>query len=138
MSWAAHYEGRQVSAAEAVTQIRSGDRVVLGHACAEPQALVKALLERAPALHGVEVAGMLSTSPASYCLPEYRGHLRHNTLFAGRSTRRAVNEGTADFTPCYFHQVPALFRDGLLPVDVALITVSPPPTPRAGSASASR
>ncbi len=126
MSWRQRYYGRLVSAENAVKLIKSGDRIVLGHACAEPQSLVHAMLDRAPVLRDVEIVHMLPANSSLYCEHQYRDSFRHNSLFAGHSTRRAVNEGAADYTPCYFYQVPQLFKDGTLPVDVALISVSPP------------
>jgi 4-hydroxybutyrate CoA-transferase len=61
-----------------------------------------------------------------YCRLEYAHAFRHNGLFIGSATKQAVAEGRADYTPCFFSQIPSLFRDNLLPVDVAMIVVSPP------------
>jgi 4-hydroxybutyrate CoA-transferase len=69
---------------------------------------------------------MVAMGSGRYCLPEYARSFRHNSLFVGATTRKAVNDGRGDYTPCFFSEIPRLFRDGLLPVDVALITVSPP------------
>lgn len=124
--WEQVYQSRFVCADDAVKQIKSGDRVVLGHACAEPQALVNALLKRAHELRNVEIMHLLSVNAARYCRKEYRNSFRHNSLFVGSSIREEVHAGTVDFTPCYFHEVPKLFRDGMMPVDAALITVSLP------------
>ncbi|MBP1761988.1 MAG: acetyl-CoA hydrolase/transferase [Firmicutes bacterium] len=126
MSWTAYYQSKIVSAQEAVTVIKSGDRVVLGHACGEPQMLVDAMVDRAAELENVEVVHMVAMGKGKYCLPEYSKSFRHNALFAGGPTRKAVAEGRADYTPCFFYQIPGLFRDEVLPVDVALITVSIP------------
>lgn len=126
MSWTDYYLSKIVSAQEAVDVIKSGDRVVLGHACGEPQLLVDAMVDRAAELENVEVVHMVAMGKGRYCLPENAKSFRHNAIFAGGPTRKAVAEGRADYTPCFFYQVPALFRDGVLPVDVALITVSPP------------
>jgi len=124
--WKHEYRKRLSGAEDAVKIIGSGDRVVIGHACGEPQALTRALIDRASELENVEVVHMVPMGSAEYCRPEMAHHFRHNALFAGGSTRRAVNEGRADYTPCFFHEVPGLLRNGHLPVDVALIQVSPP------------
>ncbi len=124
--WRQLYRDRLARADEAVRLVKSSDRVVLGHACAEPRLLVDALLGRAPELRGVEILHLLSLNSAQYCRDEYRESFRHHSLFLGKNTRQALGEGLADFTPCYFHQVPRLFMEGTLPVDVAMITVSPP------------
>jgi 4-hydroxybutyrate CoA-transferase len=126
LKWKDYYNSRIVSAREAVKCIKSGDRVVLGHACGEPRTLPNAMVERANELRDVEVVHMVAMGEGRYAKPEMEGHFRHNGFFIGGPTRKAVAEGRADYTPCYFHQIPGLFRDGVLPVNVALITVTPP------------
>lgn len=126
IDWKQRFQERLVSADEAVKVIKSGDRVVLGHACGEPRSLVQAMLSRAGTLRNVEIVQLLTLNPVQYCSSEYQGSFRYNSLFVGGSVRSAVNEGLADFTPCYFHQVPQFFREQRLPVDVALISVSSP------------
>ena len=124
--WEQIYQSRFVCADDAVKLIKSGDRVVLGHACAEPQALVNALLKRADELSDVEIMYVLTLNSTLSCQKEYRCSFRHNSLFVGNVIRGEVHAGAVDFTPCYFHEVPKLFREGITQVDVALITVSPP------------
>lgn len=126
MTWRNYYNRRIVSAEDAVKHIRSGDRVVLGHACGEPKLLPKALVDRASELTNVEIVHMVAKGEGLYVAPEMEGHFRHNGFFAGPSTRQAMAEGRADYTPCHISNIPGLFRDNLLPVDVAMITVSPP------------
>ena len=63
---------------------------------------------------------------APYCQPGMEKHFRHNALFVGGSTRKAVEEGRGDYTPCFFHEIPKLFTDGTLPVDVAFLQLSEP------------
>jgi 4-hydroxybutyrate CoA-transferase len=126
MSWKTHYNNHVVPAGDAVKIIKSGDRVVLGHACGEPPCLVEALVDRADELEGVEIVHMVSMGKAKYCQPEYAKSFRHNSLFVGATSRKAINEGRGDYTCCYFSEIPLLFRNNLLPVDVALIAVSQP------------
>ncbi|MDR3554030.1 MAG: acetyl-CoA hydrolase/transferase C-terminal domain-containing protein [Syntrophobacteraceae bacterium] len=126
MKWNDHYERSTVSAQTAVKAIKSGDRVVLAHACGEPKGLVAAMVERAAELRGVEIVHMVSMGKAPYCLPEYSESFRHNSLFVGATSRQAVNEGRGDYTPCFFSEIPLLFRHNVLPVDVALIQITPP------------
>jgi len=125
-SWKAEYNRKLRHLDEAVRIVQSGDRVVLAHACGEPQALVRALVERAPELENVEIVHMVAMGSADYCKPGMEKHFHHNSLFVGPSTREAVNKGRADYTPCFFSEIPRLFREGFLPVDVAFIQVSPP------------
>ena len=63
---------------------------------------------------------------APYCQPGMEKHFRHNALFVGGSTRKAVEEGRGDYTPCFFHEIPKLFTDGTLPVDVTFLQLSEP------------
>ncbi|MCD5401071.1 4-hydroxybutyrate CoA-transferase [candidate division NPL-UPA2 bacterium] len=120
------YESKVVSASEALQAVKSGNRVVVAHACGEPQVLIDALVERAPELENVEIVHMVAMGPAKYCKKGMEKHFLHNSLFVGDSTRQAINEGRATFTPCFFSEIPRLFREGYLPVDVALVQLSPP------------
>ena len=115
-----------VTAKEAVQHIHSGDRVALAHSVGEPQALVNAMLENYRAYENVEICHMLALGPCKYTQPMYAGHFWHNSLFAGPGSRQAVNQGRADYTPNLFGESPRLFAEGYLPIDVALITLSPP------------
>lgn len=126
MNWRDHFNERTVTASEAAAKIKSGDRVVLGHACGEPIKLVEEMVNRSKELRNVEIVHMVSMGKASYCLPEHETSFRHNALFVGGTSRKAIRECRGDYTPCFFHEIPLLFRDRILPVDVALITVSPP------------
>ncbi len=82
--------------------------------------------ERYLELEDVEVIHLLTVGKAAYSVPEMEGHFRHNAVFIGANVRKAVNEGRADFTPVFLSEIPGLFYRGILPIDVALIHVSPP------------
>jgi 4-hydroxybutyrate CoA-transferase len=114
------------SAAQAVRSIQSGHRVYVHEAAMAPAALIDAMTEHARSLTGVEVVHLHTNSAAPYVDPELAGHVRHNALFIGPNVRAAVQEGRADFTPVFLSEVPSLFADGTLPIDVALVQVSPP------------
>ncbi len=126
MKWTEVYHERLTTAGEAVAHIKSGHRVFLSGNCAVPQAVLDALVKRAPGLHGVEIVQVLSVGDADYVDPVLEGHLRVNTLFISDNVRQAVNEGRADFTPSHLSEVPRLFSSGTIPLDVALIQVTPP------------
>jgi len=115
-----------VSPNEAVQHIRSGQRVFMHGAAATPQVLLRALVARAPSLRDVEIVHMHADGPAPHVDPAMEGHLRHRALFIGSNTRQAVNAGRADFVPIFLSDIPDLFRSGRLPLDVALVHVSPP------------
>ena len=110
----------------AFAPLRDGQRVYVHGGCATPTPLLAALAARARGLRDVETVSLHLEGPAPHVDPALAGRLRHNALFIGANVRDAVNEGRADFTPVFLSDVPALFTDGTLPLDVALIQVSPP------------
>jgi 4-hydroxybutyrate CoA-transferase len=126
LDWKLIYKSKLVSLNKAVSYIKSDDRVVIQHAAGEPQALVNAMVESCKLYKNVEIVHLVALGKGEYTKPEMNKHFRHNSLFVGATTREAVNEGKADFTPCFFSEVPRLFKQEYLPVDVALIQVTPP------------
>ncbi|MDX1418419.1 MAG: acetyl-CoA hydrolase/transferase C-terminal domain-containing protein [Rubricoccaceae bacterium] len=117
---------RLVSAEEAVAVVESGHRVFVHTAAAAPQRLVAALTDRAPSLRDVEVVHLHTEGPAPYAAAELREHVRTKAFFVGANVRAAVASGEADYVPVFLSEVPALFRRRVLPLDVALVHVSPP------------
>jgi 4-hydroxybutyrate CoA-transferase len=117
---------KYVSASEAVSVIRSGDRVFIHSVAAAPQALIRAMTARAPELFDVELIHLHTEGPAPYTAPECAGHFHTNALFVGANIRSSLAEGRADYIPVFLSEVPNLFRKGILPLDVALVQVSPP------------
>ncbi len=126
MNWTSQYQSRVVSPQEAVRAIQSGHRVFLTGNVSVPQKVLAALVEYAPHLQEVEICQALTVGPADYVKPEMQGHLRVNTMFISANVRRAVHEGRADFTPVLLSEFPLLFKRRILPLDVALIHISPP------------
>ena len=126
MSWIDQYRSKLVTAQEAVSCVESGMRVYIHPGCAEPEALVEALIGRAPFVKDVEVMHLLTMGASPYCVPDMAPHFRHNALFVGGNVREAVNDGRADYTPIFLGEVEALFESGEMPIDVAFIQVSPP------------
>ncbi|MBM2845129.1 MAG: Acetyl-CoA hydrolase [Bacteroidetes bacterium] len=120
------YERKFVGAAEAVSVIRSGDRVYIHPGCAVPEILVDAMVARYEELYDVEVCHLLGVGEAEYVRPEMKGHFRHNAFFIGKNVRQAVGDGRADFTPIFLSEIPSLLYGKHYPIDVALIQVSPP------------
>lgn len=126
MSWEQEYKSKLCTAADAVQAIRSGNRLVLGHAAGIPTDLVDAMVANHAAYRDVEVVHMFCLGEGHYMDPEMAPHFRHNALFVGPNARKAVEEGRADFIPVFFHEIPRLFVDGTLPVDVAMVLLSRP------------
>lgn len=125
MNWKNQFENKLMSTEEAIKLIPSDSTVVLGHAMAEPQELVRGLAKNYKNYTNVEIVQMVPYT-GELAKPEYAGHFKYNSLFAGGSSRKAVQEGYADYTPVFFHEVPKLFREKLIEVEVALIMVTPP------------
>lgn len=124
--WRTKYADRIVSVQEAVRHINSGDRIVTAHACGEPVNLIEAMVDRAAELENVRIYHLVAMGAARYAQAGMEKSFRHVTSFLGASTRKACDEGRVDFIPCFFHEVPRMFKSGDYPVDVALIQVSPP------------
>ncbi len=120
------YQERVTTAEEAVKVIKSGNRIFLTGNVSVPQTLLAALVEYAPNLKDVEICQALTVGAADYVSPQMDGHLRVNSMFISANIRKAVQEGRADFTPVLLSEFPLLFRNGFLPVDVAVIHVSTP------------
>jgi acyl-CoA hydrolase len=126
MSWEMEYKKRLKTADEALGSVKSGMRVYIQPGCAEPETLVEALMRRAPDVFDVEIVHMMTMGCAPYVAPEMVGHFRHNAMFIGGNVRDAINDGRADYTPIYLSEIEGLFESGQMPIDVALIEVSPP------------
>ncbi len=126
MSWETHYKNKLQTADEALSCVQSGMRVYIQPGCAEPETLVEALMRRAPLVHDVEIVHMMTVGPAPYVAPEMAGRFRHNAMFIGPNVREAINDGRADYTPIYLSEIEGLFESGAMPIDVALLQLSPP------------
>lgn len=111
---------------DALRHVRSGMRVFIGSGCAAPQSLVAALGRRGPDVYDVEIIHILTFGDAPYTNHELAGSFRHNAFFIGPNVREAVNAGEADYTPIFLSDIPALFREKRLRIDVALVQVSSP------------
>jgi len=127
IGWMQIYQNKVTTAEKAVRAIESGMRLFLTGNCSVPQRVMAALVEYAPAFEKpIEIVQMLTIGSADYVAPGMEKYIRVNTTFISPNVRKAVNEGRADFTPCFLSEIPGLFRNGILPLDVALIHVSPP------------
>lgn len=128
-NWEKSYSDRLMSARDALLKIRSGSRIFLGPGCGEPQHLLNELVALGGTnrqLTDVEIVHMLTVGSAPHAHKRYDRHFRHNSLFVGPGVRSAVAEGIADYTPIFLSEIPALFNSGRVPLDAALIQVTPP------------
>lgn len=114
------------AAIDAVSGIRSGDRVFIHGMAAFPQRLVDAMVSRSSELRDVEVVHLHTEGVPGYCEECLHESFFVNNLFIGGNLRAAVDQGRADYIPVFLSEIPAMFRNGVLPIDVALVHVSPP------------
>ncbi len=126
MSWSEDYRAKRCTAEEAVSAIKSGDTVYHSGNSAMPGALIRALAARQNDLSDVTVVHLLLLGDYPLGAPGSERAFRHKSLFIGGADRAAVNEGRSEYIPVMLHQVPRLYRDRHIPLDVAMIMVSPP------------
>jgi 4-hydroxybutyrate CoA-transferase len=126
MNWQSIYRNKVTDIDSALAAVKSNDRIYLGGGAGVPKMMVDGLTRCADRLHNVEITHILTFGDAPYAEPEYKDSFRVNALFIGHNVRKAVQEGRADFTPVFLSEMPSLFRDGTLPIDVALVSLTPP------------
>jgi acetyl-CoA hydrolase len=126
MSWQPIYQSKITTAEKAIQAIKSGDRVFLTGNCSIPKVLLEALVDYAPQVDNVEICHALTMGSTDYVADGMEDHVRVNTMFIGANVRQAVQEGRADFTPVFLSEFTLLFKRGFLPLDVALVHLSPP------------
>lgn len=124
--WKELYRSKKMTAEQAVQQIPNHCRVFFGHGANEPLVLTEALVKNYQQYEDVEICHWVPMGTGAYTHPEMQGHFRYNGLFLGAATRASVQEGRADYTPFYFHQSPRFFTDGTFPIDIALVSLTPP------------
>jgi 4-hydroxybutyrate CoA-transferase len=127
MGWETIYRQKVTDLDTALSAIKSNNRLYIGGGAGVPVQLSQGLIRRAHELENVEITHILTFAEAPYVKAEYAKSFRVNALFIGANVRQAVQEGRADFTPIFLSEIPRLFREGgALPLDVALISLSPP------------
>lgn len=126
MDWNELYMQRLCTADEAVHKIKSGSRVLLANAAAEPFTLVDALIRNKAQYQNITVSHMVTLGSGAYSLPENHDVFTCEGWFMSAPTRKCLEQGIGDFIPVYLHQVPAYIRNRTFHVDVMLVTVSQP------------
>ena len=115
-----------VSAEEAVSMIQSGNRIFSHGSACTPNLLIDELAKQSSRLKGVEFVSITQQGNVEVAKPQYKGSFYINSLFVSTPVRDAVNSDRGDFVPVFLSEIPTLFKKGLLPIDVAMVTVSPP------------
>ena len=106
--------------------IRPGSRVFIGSNAACPDTLIQHYLTHATEIIDIEMVHILTAGKGQWTLPKYKDRIRVNALFLDQNSRVSVSQGLADYTPCFLSEIPGLFLEGVLPLDVALVQVTPP------------
>ena len=125
MNWKEIYKSRLVSAQEAISHIRDGDKVVTSFGCGEPRGIERAMCEHYEDFHNVQITSMLLLGETPWIDEKYKGHFSFNSFFASGSNRDAISSGDADFTTCYFYEIPDVLRNVIKP-RVTILSVCPP------------
>lgn len=125
-NWQVRYKDMIQTPKMALTSVRSGHRVFLGTGCGEPTVLVEALVKSAANLADVEIIQLLTKGDAPYVDKKYAESFKVNSFFISHNVREVFQEGRGDYTPILMSDIPRLFDSGQLPLDVALIQVTPP------------
>ena len=124
--WTEKHKDKIVTATEAISKIRRGTRILLGTGCGVPYHLVQELGKNADRMADNEIVHLLTIGNTPSADPKFQSQFRHNTFFVSDNIRNAVSEGRADYTPAPLSDIPFFFRTRRIPLDVALIQVSPP------------
>lgn len=124
--WQEKYSDMIATPQEAVKRVKPGQRVFVGTGCAQPESLVNALVARGRDLVDTEIVHLLTLGDAPYAVKELTEHFRVNSFFISDNVRDIIQQGMGDYTPIFLSDIPRLFNQGRLPLDVALIQVSPP------------
>lgn len=117
---------KYTSAEAAVELIKSNNKVFIHSVACAPQILIAAMTARATELRNVQLYNLHTEGPAPYAEPGMEQSFRSNNFFVGGNLRKAVQEGRADFIPCFLSEIPDFFRKGIIQLDVAMLMVSPP------------
>jgi acyl-CoA hydrolase len=126
MAWMNNYKQRLCAAEEAVSVVKSGDRIYISGNASAPYHMLEALARRKDELENVELVHGLLSGKDPLAEPVMAGHFRHNSLFVGSADREAVNAGRADYVPIFLYQITELFSKGLMPLEVAIMHTTPP------------
>ncbi|HHP7241164.1 MAG TPA: acetyl-CoA hydrolase/transferase family protein [Cyclobacteriaceae bacterium] len=119
-------EPKYVSAEEALSHVKSNTRIFIHSVAAAPKILIDALVARKNELHNVELTHLHTETPAPYVDEEYDGHFFLRSLFVGANVRKATQNNRADYIPVFLSETPVLIRQNILPINTALVQISPP------------
>jgi acyl-CoA hydrolase/RimJ/RimL family protein N-acetyltransferase len=126
-AWRQRCQGKLTSLDAAIGLIRPNEAIYVSAGSAAPLGIYPGLVaDGARHLSGNVIHHLLTLGEAPYVQPAFAGRYRHNAFFIGSNVREAVAAGRADYTPIFLSEIPALIRSGRIPVDVAILAVTPP------------
>jgi 4-hydroxybutyrate CoA-transferase len=126
MTWVSDFRSKLITLELAAQRVQSGHRIWVSPGNTTPAPFLEALVKRGSELRNVEIVHMLTLGDAPYTQPQYEGIFRHRGLFLGANVRDAVAAGRADYTPIHLSEIEELFSSGALPIDIAVVQLSPP------------
>ncbi len=124
--WKQKYADRTGTASAAMKQIKSGDNIFIGTGCAQPQHLVDALVKYSSHIYDAHIIHLLTMGTAPYADEKFRDRFKMNTFFVADNVRHALDRGVGHYTPIFLSEIPREFQSGRIPIDVSLISVTPP------------
>jgi acyl-CoA hydrolase/RimJ/RimL family protein N-acetyltransferase len=126
LDWKERYKDKIRATSAAMKLVKSGDRVFIGTGCGQPQHLVQALVEHSSHIYDAHIVHLLTMGAAPYADEKFREKFKMNSFFIADNVRDALQKGIGDYTPIFLSEIPAEFEAGRIPIDVALISVTPP------------
>ena len=126
LRWTDKYKSKILDASGAIKKIKRGARIFLGTGCGVPYHLVQELARNADRMADNEIVHLLTLGDTPSADPKFQLQFSHNTFFVSANIRDAVADGRADYSPIMLSDIPRLFRSKKMPIDVAMIQVSPP------------
>jgi acyl-CoA hydrolase len=124
--WKERYQDKIGTAPAAMKLVKSGNSIFIGTGCAQPQHLVNALVEYSSKIYDAHIIHLLTMGTAPYADEKFHEKFKMNSFFIAENVRDAFAKGIGDYTPIFLSEIPLEFETGRIPVDVALISVSPP------------
>jgi len=125
-NWKEKYGDKVGTAAVAMKLIKPGNRIFIGTGCGQPQHLVETLVQYSSHIYDAHIIHLLTMGAAPYVNEKFHGKFKTNSFFIADNVRDAMEKGIGDYTPIFLSEIPQEFETGRIPVDVAMISVSPP------------
>lgn len=124
--WKEKYKDKINTAGVAMKLVKSGDSIFIGTGCGQPQHLVEALVKHSNHIYDAHIVHLLTMGAAPYTHEKFSEKFKMNSFFIADNVRDALNKGIGDYTPIFLSEIPREFEMGRIPIDIALIAVSPP------------